>query len=234
MMFNKAIKQALSSALAKLRAAEARKMAVDRSTAMIEFKPDGTIVSANENLLATMGYRLEEIVGQHHRIFCFPDYQASAEYRKFWQRLAAGEFIRERFLRRHKQGQEVWLEASYNPIKGPDGRIEGVLKLATDITAQVAREQEQNSMVEAISRSMAVIAFNLKGEVLEANENFEQTMGYRLNEIRGKHHRMFCTREEADSAEYRRFWERLNKGEFFSGRFQRINRHGDTIWLSAT
>ena len=234
MMFNKAIKQALSSALAKLRAAEARKMAVDRSTAMIEFKPDGTIVSANENLLATMGYRLEEIVGQHHRIFCFPDYQASAEYRKFWQRLAAGEFIRERFLRRHKQGQEVWLEASYNPIKGPDGRIEGVLKLATDITAQVAREQEQNSMVEAISRSMAVIAFNLKGEVLEANENFEQTMGYRLNEIRGKHHRMFCTREEADSAEYRRFWERLNKGEFFSGRFQRINRHGDTVWLSAT
>ncbi|MGY8832336.1 MAG: methyl-accepting chemotaxis protein [Pseudomonadales bacterium] len=233
-MFNKAIKQALSSALAKLRAAEARKMAVDRSTAMIEFKPDGTIVSANENLLATMGYRLEEIVGQHHRIFCFPDYQASAEYRKFWQRLAAGEFIRERFLRRHKQGQEVWLEASYNPIKGPDGRIEGVLKLATDITAQVAREQEQNSMVEAISRSMAVIAFNPKGEVLEANENFEQTMGYRLNEIRGKHHRMFCTREEADSAEYRRFWERLNKGEFFSGRFQRINRHGDTIWLSAT
>ncbi len=234
MMFNKAIKQALSSALAKLQAAEARKMAVDRSTAMIEFKPDGTIVSANENLLATMGYRLEEIVGQHHRIFCFPDYQASAEYRKFWQRLAAGEFIRERFLRRHKQGQEVWLEASYNPIKGPDGRIEGVLKLATDITAQVAREQEQNSMVEAIGRSMVVIAFNLKGEVLEANENFEQAMGYRLNEIRGKHHRMFCTREEADSAEYRHFWERLNKGEFFSGRFQRINRHGDTIWLSAT
>jgi len=201
---------------------------------MIEFKPDGTIVSANENLLATMGYRLEEIVGQHHRIFCFPDYQASAEYRKFWQRLAAGEFIRERFLRRHKQGQEIWLEASYNPIKGPDGRIEGVLKLATDITAQVAREQEQNSMVEAISRSMAVIAFNPKGEVLEANENFEQTMGYRLNDIRGKHHRMFCTREEVDSAEYRRFWERLNKGEFFSGRFQRINRHGDTVWLSAT
>jgi len=233
-MFNKAIKQALSSALAKLRAAEARKMAVDRSTAMIEFKPDGAIVSANENLLATMGYRLEEIVGQHHRLFCFPEYQASTDYRKFWQRLAAGEFIRERFLRRHKQGQEIWLEASYNPIKGPDGRIEGVLKLATDITTQVAREQEQNSMVEAIGRSMAVIAFNLKGEVLEANENFEQTMGYRLNEIRGKHHRMFCTREEADSAEYRQFWERLNKGEFFSGRFQRINRHGDTIWLSAT
>ncbi len=233
-MFNTTTKKALANAQVKLQALEARRLAVDRSTAMIEFKPDGTIVGANENLLTTMGYWLEEIVGQHHRLFCFSDYQASADYRKFWQRLAAGEFIRERFLRRNKQGQDVWLEASYNPIRGADGRIEGVLKLATDITAQVAREQEQNSMIEAIDRSMAVIAFNLKGEVLEANENFEQAMGYRLNEIRGKHHRMFCTREEADSAEYRYFWERLNKGEFFSGRFQRINRHGDTIWLSAT
>ena len=233
-MFNTTTKKALAKTQVKLQALEARRLAVDRSTAMIEFKPDGTIISANENLLTTMGYRLEEIVGQHHRLFCFPDYQASAEYRKFWQRLAAGEFIRERFLRRHKHGQDVWLEASYNPIRGADGRIEGVLKLATDITDQVAREQEQNSMIRAIDRSMAVIAFTPKGEVLEANENFEQTMGYRQNEIRGKHHRMFCTREEADSAEYRHFWERLNKGEFFSGRFQRINRHGDTIWLSAT
>ena len=233
-MFNKALKQSLAEALQKLQAAEARVVAVDRSTATIEFTPDGTIVSANENLLTTMGYRLEEIVGQHHRIFCFPDYQGSADYRSFWQRLAGGEYIRERFLRRNKQGEEVWLEASYNPIRGSDGRVEGVLKLATDITNQVAREQEQSSMVQAISRSMAAITFNLKGEVLEANENFEQAMGYRLDEIRGKHHRMFCTRGEADSSEYRDFWERLNRGEFFSGRFQRLNRHGDTVWLSAT
>lgn len=233
-MFNKAMKQTLAQTLQKLQAAEARIVAVDRSTATIEFKPDGTIVSANENLLATMGYRLDEIVGQHHHIFCFPEYQGSAEYRRFWQRLSGGEFIRERFLRRNKQGQEVWLEASYNPIRGADGRVEGVLKLATDITTQVAREQDQSSMVQAISRSMATITFNLKGEVLEANENFEQTMGYRLDEIRGKHHSMFCTRGEADSTEYRDFWDRLNGGEFFSGRFQRLNRHGDTVWLSAT
>ncbi|MBH3341693.1 PAS domain S-box protein [Pseudomonas mendocina] len=233
-MFNKALKRDLEASHQQLQSSLARLAAVDRSTAMIEFKPDGTIVSANDNLLATMGYRLEEIIGKHHSMFCFPEYQASAEYRRFWQRLAAGEYIRERFRRRNKQGREVWLEASYNPIRGADGRVEGVLKLATDITAQVTREQEQNSMVQAISRSMAVIAFNLKGEVLEANENFEQTMGYRLDEIRGKHHRMFCTREEAESAAYRSFWERLNSGEFFSGRYQRINRHGDIVWLSAT
>lgn len=233
-MFNKALKQALEAARQQLQAALARKAAVDRSTAMIEFKPDGTIIGANDNFLTTVGYRLEEIQGQHHRLFCFPDYQASAEYRRFWQRLAAGEYIRDRFLRRNKQGQEVWLEASYNPILGADGRVESVLKLATDITALVAREQEQESMIDAIGRSMAVIAFNLKGEVLEANANFLQTMGYRLEDIRGKHHRQFCTREEADSPAYRDFWERLNRGEFFSGRFQRVNRHGDIVWLSAT
>ncbi|KTC24332.1 pili assembly chaperone [Pseudomonas putida] len=233
-MFNKAIKQTLVDTLQKLQAAEARVGAVALSMATVEFKPDGTIISANENFLAAMGYQLKEIVGQHHRIFCFPDHQANANYRKFWQRLAGGEYIRERFLRRNKQGQEVWLEASYNPIRGADGRIDGVLKLATDITTQVTREQEQNSMVQAISRSMAAISFNLKGEVLDANENFERAMGYRLDEIRGKHHRMLCTRGEADSPEYLDFWERLNRGEFFSGRFQRLNRHGDTVWLSAT
>ena len=233
-MFNKALKQALEAARQQLQAALARKAAVDRSTAMIEFKPDGTIIGANDNVLTAVGYRLEEIQGQHHRLFCFPDYQASAEYRRFWQRLAAGEYIRDRFLRRNKQGQEVWLEASYNPILGADGRVESVLKLATDITALVAREQEQESMIDAIGRSMAVIAFNLKGEVLEANANFLQTMGYRLEDIRGKHHRQFCTREEADSPAYRDFWERLNRGEFFSGRFQRVNRNGDIVWLSAT
>lgn len=233
-MFNKALKQALEAARQQLQAALARKAAVDRSTAMIEFKPDGTIIGANDNFLTTVGYRLEEIQGQHHRLFCFPDYQASAEYRRFWQRLAAGEYIRDRFLRRNKQGQEVWLEASYNPILGADGRVESVLKLATDITALVAREQEKESMIDAIGRSMAVIAFNLKGEVLEANANFLQTMGYRLEDIRGKHHRQFCTREEADSPAYRDFWERLNRGEFFSGSFQRVNRNGDIVWLSAT
>jgi methyl-accepting chemotaxis protein len=233
-MFNKAIKQTLATVQLELQASQARKAAVDRSTAMIEFKPDGTIVSANENLLNTMGYTLSEVVGQHHRMFCFPEYQASADYRRFWQRLAGGEYIRERFLRRHKLGREVWLEASYNPIRGANGSIVGVIKLATDISEQVAREQEQNSMVEAISRSMAVIAFNLKGEVLEANENFEKAMGYRQADILGKHHRMFCTRAEAESPEYRDFWERLNRGEFFSGRFQRLNRHGESVWLSAT
>lgn len=233
-MFNKTLKKTIAQALVKNQAYEARLLAIDRSTAMIEFTSEGIVINANDNLLNIIGYSLDEIVGQHHSMFCFPDYRSSSSYQKFWQRLRAGEYIRDRFARCNKAGMQVWLEASYNPIMGSDGRIEGVLKLATDITEQIAREQEQSSIIDAISRSMAVIEFNLEGKVLNANDNFERAMGYRLTEIRGKHHRMFCAKDEADSGDYKDFWERLNKGEFVSGRFKRLNRHGETVWLSAT
>ena len=233
-MFNTQLKQQLAACQQQLAEVQARREAVDRSMAVIEFQPDGTIVAANDNFLATMGYRLEEIRGQHHRLFCQPGYAASAEYQRFWQRLASGEFIRERFLRLNKAGQQVWLEASYNPVRDASGRVTRVLKMATDITAQVIGEQEQSSLINAINRSMATIEFNPQGEVLAANDNFLGVMGYRLEEIRGKHHRLFCERSESESAEYRQFWERLNRGEFFSGRFKRVNRQGATVWLRAT
>ncbi len=233
-MFNTQLKQQLAACQQQLAESQARREAVDRSMAVIEFQPDGTIVTANDNFLATMGYRLEEIHGQHHRLFCQPGYAASAEYQRFWQRLASGEFIRERFLRLNKAGQQVWLEASYNPVRDTGGRVTRVLKMATNITAQMIGEQEQNSLINAINRSMATIEFNPQGEVLAANDNFLSVMGYRLEDIRGKHHRLFCERSESESAEYRQFWERLNRGEFFSGRFKRVNRQGATVWLRAT
>ncbi|WP_346840434.1 methyl-accepting chemotaxis protein [Metapseudomonas otitidis] len=233
-MFQSSLKRELAECQAQLAQALARRSAVDRSMAVIEFLPDGTIVSANENFLSAVGYRLEEVQGRHHRMFCDPAYANSAEYRRFWERLATGEFIRDRFRRQDKQGRELWLEASYNPVRDTAGRVVGVLKLATDITAQVVREQQQESLISAIDRSMAVIEFNLKGEVLTANENFLSLMGYRLDEIRGRHHRQLCTREDGASPEYAQFWERLNRGEFFSGRFKRVNKRGDVVWLRAT
>lgn len=233
-MFQSSLKRELAECQAQLAQALARRSAVDRSMAVIEFLPDGTIVSANENFLSAVGYRLEEVQGRHHRMFCEPAYSNSTEYRRFWERLAAGEFIRDRFRRRDKQGRELWLEASYNPVRDAAGRVVGVFKLATDITAQVLREQQQESLISAIDRSMAVIEFNLQGEVLTANENFLSLMGYRLDEIRGRHHRQLCTREDAASPEYMQFWERLNRGEFFTGRFKRVNKRGDVVWLRAT
>ncbi len=144
-MFQSSLKRELAECQAQLAQALARRSAVERSMAVIEFLPDGTIVSANENFLSAVGYRPEEVQGRHHRMFCEPAYANSTEYRRFLERLAAGEFIRDRFRRRDKQGRELWLEASYNPVRDTAGRVIGVFKLATDITAQVLREQQQES-----------------------------------------------------------------------------------------
>ena len=233
-MFNSHLKQTLAHCQLQLADASATLAALDRSMALIEFQPDGTILNANSNFLSLMGYTLAEVRGQHHRLFCEPGQSSSREYSEFWRRLASGEFVSERFLRRDKQGREIWLEGSYNPVLSASGRVEKVVKIAADISAQVRMEQEQNSLINAINRSMAMIEFNLQGEVLTANDNFLNTMGYRLEDIRGKHHRLFCNREEADSAGYKNFWAQLNRGEYVSGRFQRLGRNGQPIWLRAT
>jgi methyl-accepting chemotaxis protein len=233
-MFNSQIKKKLAVSQQRLADGEATLAALGGSMALIEFQPDGTILGANNNFLRLMGYRLEEIHSRHHRLFCMPQYANSVPYQGFWSRLSHGEFINDRFLRLDKQGREIWLEASYNPVRDASGRVIKVVKIATDVTARVQREQEQESQIKAINRSMATIEFNPQGEVISANENFLAVMGYRLDEIVGKHHRLFCERSESESNEYRQFWERLNHGEFFSGNFKRLNNQGHTVWLRAT
>lgn len=233
-MFSSRIKQQLAETRSDLQRSEARFKAIDRAMAVIEFTPDGHVVQANDNFLSTTGYSLAEVQGQHHRMFCEPSYASSAEYRDFWQQLNRGEFASGRYPRLDKQGRKIWLEASYNPIFDDKGKLEGVIKFAADITDQVAQSQNQSNLIEAIDRSMAVIEFNLRGEVLIANDNFLQATGYTMQEIQGKHHRMFCTSDETSSQGYDHFWQRLNRGQYEAGQFRRVNRQGQVIWLEAT
>lgn len=148
--------------------------------------------------------------------------------------MAAGEFIQDRFLRLDKNGKEIWLEASYNPIFDEQGRVVSILKLATDVTERVRKELAEHGVIEAIQRSMAVIEFSLQGQIITANDNFLTTMGYRLDDLRGQHHRLLCPSEYACSSDYVQFWQRLNKGEFFSGRYRRLDKSRRTVWLHAT
>ncbi|WP_279234005.1 PAS domain-containing methyl-accepting chemotaxis protein [Pantoea sp. MQR6] len=204
------------------------------SIAMIEFSPEGTILTANTLFLERMGYTLDEIKGQHHSMFCTSDLLQSRAYRDFWQRLNRGESFSDKFLRVAKNSLPVWLEANYVPVQDRSGRVFKIVKLANDITEHIIDAQEQRSMTTAIERSMAVIAFNLKGEVLKANDNFLKTMGYRIDEIKGVHHSIFCSAEMRTSAEYKALWQQLNRGEFVSGQFPRVDKQGRTLWLRAT
>jgi len=202
--------------------------------AMVEFTPEGKILTANELFLERMGYTLKEIVGQHHSMFCTADMLNSPQYRDFWRRLNRGEGFSDKFLRVAKHSRPIWLEANYVPVQDRSGRVIKIVKLASDITARIMDAQEQRAMTTAIERSMAVIAFNLKGEVLMTNDNFLKTMGYNASEVIGVHHSQFCPPEMRNSDEYRRFWHKLNQGEFISGQFQRVNKRGQTVWLRAT
>lgn len=207
--------------------------AINRSMAVIEFDLDAVVLSANDNFLKTMGYRAEHAIGQPHRLFCTPEFGRSAQYTELWTRLKNGEFQSGTFERVNSKGQTVWLEASYNPIKDASGRVVKVVKYAMDVTAKVQQESEANAKLEAIDRAMAVIEFNLDGSVITANQNFLTRMGYTLAELKGKHHRLFCTSELVNSSAYQDFWRRLNQGEFFQGQFERIDKRGQTVWLEA-
>ncbi|WP_394559896.1 methyl-accepting chemotaxis protein [Aquipseudomonas alcaligenes] len=233
-MFGSSVRNELSLCQSQLFASEQMLAAIRKGMALIEFSPQGEILDANAAFLDTVGYRLEEVRGQHHRMFCSPQLLSSPDYARFWQRLAQGESFSDRFMRVAKGGREIWLEASYLPVRDPQGNVGRVIKVATDITAQVEAEHQHSSLLNAISRSMAVIEFNPDGTVREANDNFLHTMGYRLDEIRGQHHRLFCEAHEVASEDYRRFWQRLNQGEFVSGRFKRIAKDGRAVWLRAT
>ncbi len=213
--------------------ASARLKALHKSLAIIEFRMDGTILTANENFLKTMGYRLEEIVGRHHSLFVEPAYRESSDYRQFWERLNRGEFFAGTIKRLGRDGKEIWLEASYNPILGASGKPVGVIKVATDVTAQKTSHAELQGKADAISRAQAVIEFDLDGKILTANENFLKTMGYRLEEIIGQHHSLFVEPSYRASPDYRRFWDDLRAGRFQVAQYKRIGKGGREVWLEA-
>lgn len=208
--------------------------AINRVQAVIEFDLQGNILCANQNFLSTMGYKLEEIEGRHHRIFCEPAYSRSPEYVAFWERLSRGEFNAGEFRRVAKDGSDVWIQASYNPILDAKGTPVRVVKFATDITENKRRSSEIEGKLDALSRSQAIVEFDLAGNVLTANQNFLRTLGYTLDEVKGKHHRMFCEDALVKSPEYRHFWSDLAEGKFQSGRFRRVGKHDAEVWIQAT
>jgi methyl-accepting chemotaxis protein len=218
----------------ELRTLKGQIAAIDRVQAIIEFSLDGIILDANENFLSTMGYSLAEIRGQHHGMFVDAQQRASDAYRRFWEKLRRGEFDAGQYQRLGKGGRVVWLQASYNPILDDEGRPVKVMKFATDITPQKVAAAEAYSVLQAIGRVQAIIEFGLDGTIISANENFLKTMGYTLDEIRGRHHSMFIDPRERDSAEYGRFWQKLGRGEYDAGQYLRLGKGGRHVWIQAS
>jgi methyl-accepting chemotaxis protein len=208
--------------------------AIERSQAVIEFKPDGTILCANENFLNVVGYTLSEVRGQHHRLFVPEPERSSDRYSQFWDSLKRGTFESGEFKRVAKGGREIWLQGSYNPIRDGNGRVVKVIKVASDITASKRVFADYAGQIDAINRSQAVIEFDLNGIIQNANENFLRAMGYALSEVQGKHHSMFVHPAERDTESYRQFWASLAQGEYRSAEFMRLANGGKEVWIQAS
>ena len=232
----KVVKLATDITQQKFRTAdfEGQLAAIGKAQAVIEFSLDGKVLNANENFLNTLGYTLDEIRGQHHSLFVDPIYRQTPEYRMFWDRLGRGEHDVGQYKRIGKGGREIWIQASYNPIMDMNGKPFKVVKYATDITQQKLKTADFEGQLAAISKAQAVIEFSLDGKVLNANENFLKTLGYMLEEIRGRHHSMFVDAKDSQSLEYRMFWDKLGRGEYDAGQYKRIGKGGKEVWIQAS
>jgi methyl-accepting chemotaxis protein len=232
----KVVKFAADVTEAKLKTAEqaGQLAALSQTQAVIEFDLAGQVLTANENFLKAMGYALHEIQGRHHSIFVEPEHGRSEEYRRFWDALRRGEHQSAEYRRIGKGGREVWIQGSYNPILDPSGRPFKVVKFATDVTEAKLRNADYAGQLAALGKSQAVIEFDLKGNILRANENFLAALGYTATEIGGRHHSMFVDAAEARSDAYRRFWELLARGEYQAAEYKRIGKGGREVWIQAS
>jgi diguanylate cyclase (GGDEF)-like protein/PAS domain S-box-containing protein len=208
--------------------------AIEKSQAVIEFGPDGTILSANRNFLAVVGYEVEDLQGKHHRVLVDPDDRESADYQRFWESLSKGNYQGGEYRRVCKNGDHVWFQATYNPILGLDGKVYKIIKLATNITQQKLKAAEVTGHARAIVRSQAVIEFDMDGNVLAANQTYLDSLGYDLDEIKGRPRSLFVEPGDRDSATDRQFRNALRKGEYWTAEIKRVGKGGREVWLQAS
>lgn len=226
--------QALHQRVESLESMERCMRAIDMTFAKIQFRPDGTILDANDAFLQTLGYRRDEVVGRHHRIFVSPEEAASPAYGHFWERLRRGESSTAAVCRLSKSGNEIWIQASYMPVFDDQGNVTSVVKIATDVTEQKKIELERQGKLDAIDRSQAVIEFETDGTIIYANRNFLDAVGYELKEIVGRHHSMFVDPDEHNTDDYRALWPALASGAVHAGQFRRRRRDGSDLWIQAS
>ncbi|EAO7333069.1 energy taxis response protein CetZ [Campylobacter jejuni] len=207
---------------------------IGNTMAVIEFTTDGVILEANQNFLTTMKYSLSEIKGKHHSMFCLPEVVNSSAYSDFWKDLRDGKARSGLFRRIAKGGIDVYLEANYLPISDNNGYVYKIIKFANDITQRHYEMLDLKNTIAAANRSMAIIEFKPDGTIITANENFLRTMDFNIDEIKGKHHSMFCDSNYRHSKDYVQFWEDLREGKFQSGKYIRYGRNNKKVYLEAS
>lgn len=231
-MFNKKLISDLAEVTAKYDEIYSLINSIQESVATIQFNSKGIIEDVNDNFLSVVGYEKSELIGKHHQVLCDDDYIRSTEYKIFWDGLSRGKQQSGMFKRLTKSDKTIWLEASYFPITNKDNKVTAILKIASDVTRSHNKMRDLEAASNALNRSMAIIEFTPDGEILTANDNFLSVVGYSLNEVVGKHHRIFCFDQFYE--ENPSFWSDIRSGKFFTDKYQRKTASGHSIWLEAS
>jgi len=207
---------------------------ISTTQALVEFALDGTFLNANELYLQIMGYKLEDIKGKHHSTVVSEEVRRSPEYRELWAKLGRAEYHTAESRRVGKDGKDVWIQAKYMPVRDSSGKAYKILVFVNDITQMKKENLDSFGQLEAVSRSQAVVEFELDGTIVTANDNFLKLMGYSLEEIKGRHHGIFVDPFERQQAYYKEFWDKIGRGEFQAGEYRRYTKSGKEIWIQAT
>ncbi|WP_324288793.1 PAS domain-containing methyl-accepting chemotaxis protein [Pseudomonas putida] len=233
-MFNSKLKKEIQQLREELHSIEQIKNSLDSEMLVLQLDPQGRIELVNGNFEKEMLYRSEQLIGRSIEEIVPEHVKKLDLYQRMKSAIHRGEHLNGAFRLLRGNGEEAWLRSILQPVKGSDGRIRHFSMHSSDLTRTIETSREHESLIKALMRSTAVIEFNLDGLVLTANDRFLQTVGYSLEQVRGKHHRMFCEPEEANSAGYQAFWDKLRRGEYVADRFKRIDAHGRTVWLEAS
>lgn len=234
MFLNNALKQELEDVRAELSSLHQVRESLESEMLALYLDPKGVIESVNANFEKELGYTKGELIGRY-LVDLVPTHAKSSEH--FVQMSAAikqGEHWAGALQINRGQQKEAWLRAIVQPVKDTHNRVRYISVYASDLTRTIEASREHENIIAALQRSTAVIEFNLDGLVLTANDRFLKSMGYTLEQIQGKHHRMFCEPEEYNSQAYKTFWEKLNRGEFIADRFKRVDHYGKVVWLEAS
>ncbi|AXB02952.1 MULTISPECIES: PAS domain-containing methyl-accepting chemotaxis protein [Aeromonas] len=231
MFWNQKASKEASEQAARVVELGAFEQAIQLQVPFVQFTPAGVVTFANALFLKIVGFERDEVIGKHHSTLCFPDDVNTRDYETLWQDLRHGVSRSGRFIRQSKSGKAVWLEATYFPIV-IDGKVVRIAKVASDVTQQQSTLERTQALLAALDKSLAVIDFQPDGTVITANQNFLNCFGYRLEEVVGKHHRLFCDSDFYQNNPY--FWQDLGSGDIKSGLFMRLGHRGEKIWLEAT
>ncbi len=233
-MFNTRLKQELSALREELSSLQQVKESLDSEMMTLTLDPEGRIESVNAIFLQEMGYQASQLQGRLIDDMVPAHVKQDTFQLRFKNALVRGEHFAGTVRLNRGNGDEAWLRSIVQPVRSSDGRIKHFSVYSSDLTRTIEASREHENLITALVRSTAVIEFDLNGNVLTANDRFLNGMGYSLAQIQGKHHRIFCESQDANSVEYQQFWKRLNAGEFVAGRFKRIDSHGRTVWLEAS